>query len=189
MLRATLLAIFLSACTAAATQLFNGDDLAGWYSQGDADWRVDAGEIIGAGAGEGAGDGYLLSREEYANFDLTLEFQIDAETNSGIYIRCQQRDSVGPDTCYEMNIWDLHPQQEARTGAIVFQVMPPLVQVNTLEGWNTYRIRAAGPKLEVWVNGELTAVLEGAEFDTGFIALQRWQSGTVRFRNIQLRKI
>jgi hypothetical protein len=185
MFRATLLAIFLSACAATPVALFNDADLTGWYPQGDADWRMEAGEIIGAGAG----DGYLLSEAEYADFDLTLEFQIDAETNSGIYVRCQERDRVHPDTCYEMNIWDLHPQQEARTGAIVFRVMPPLAQVNTLQGWNSYRIRAEGPILQVWVNDQLTAVLEDAELAQGFIALQRWQTGSVRFRNVQMREL
>ena len=31
-----------------------------------------------------------------------------------------------------MNIYDAHPRQEARTGAIVFKVMPPLVEVGVI---------------------------------------------------------
>ncbi len=188
MFRTTLLAIFLSGYAstgASAPVLFNGENLGGWYAQGEASWTVDDGELVGAGSG----DGYLISDAEYADFELTLEFQVDPETNSGIYIRCQQRDRVHPDTCYELNIWDLHPQQEARTGAIVFRVMPPLAQVHTLQGWNTYRVRAVGSRLDVWVNGELTAVLEQAEFEQGFIALQRWQTGTVRFRKLLLKEL
>jgi hypothetical protein len=67
--------------------------------------------------------------------------------------------------------------------------MPPLAQVNTLQGWNSYRIRAEGPILQVWVNNELTAVLEDAEFVQGFIALQRWQTGSVRFRNVHIQEL
>jgi hypothetical protein len=142
---------------------------------------VQDGEIVGSG-----GDGFLLSEGLYDDFRLSLEFRVDATTNSGIFIRCRDRQRVHPETCYELNIWDQHPQQEARTGAIVLWHMPPLAQVNTLGRWNSYEVVARGPQLEVRVNGVLTARLEDADSTAGFIALQRWGEGTVRFRRIEL---
>jgi len=91
-----------------------------------------------------------------------------------------------PDACYELNIWDRHPQQEARTGAIVFVAMPPLARVETVGKWNTMEATARGGQLEVSVNGVITARLRDADPTPGFIALQHWGEGTVRFRAVEL---
>ena len=164
--------------------LFDGHSLAGWESTGDARWLISDSAITA----EGSGDGFLLTEGVYGNFELTLEFWVDATTNSGIFIRCSDRQRIHPDTCYEMNIWDEHPQQEARTGAVVFRFMPPLVNVDTIGKWNSYVIRAQGSHILVSVNGQVTAELQDASVIEGFIALQHQQEGTVRFRNIQLRR-
>ena len=166
----------------AVLALFDGHSLAGWSVAGEAHWSVADGAIVAAGDG----NGFLLSEDEHGDFYLSLEFWVDGSTNSGIFIRCQDRQRVHPDTCYELNIWDQHPRQEARTGAIVFKFMPPLVQVDTVGKWNLYEVRASGPKIVVTVNGEITAVLDDADSSPGFIALQHWQTGTVKFRNISL---
>ena len=175
---------FLSACSSHSS-LFDSASLSGWMPVGDAQWEVRGGTIQAAGKG----DGFLLSNEEYANFDLYLEFWIDATTNSGVFIRCTDAQDIRPGTCYEMNIWDQHPQQQARTGAIVAEVMPPLVQAHTVGQWNTYRIRAEGPILTVRVNDQITALMTDARSQAGFIALQHAQKGTVRFRNIRLQQL
>lgn len=167
------------------TPLFDGGSLAGWQARGESDWRVAGKEIVASGAG----DGFLLSDGAYGDFRLRLEFWVDATTNSGVFIRCQDRNRVHPDTCYELNIYDEHPQQEARTGAIVFRFMPPLARVETVGRWNTYDIVARGRSLKVSVNGVVTARLEDIEPGPGFIALQHWGEGTVRFRNLQLQPL
>ncbi|MEP5764287.1 MAG: DUF1080 domain-containing protein [Halieaceae bacterium] len=165
-----------------ALSLFNGSSLSGWLIQGEAQWSVQDGEIVALGDG----DGFLATEALYADFHLRAEFWVDASTNSGIFIRCQDRLRIHPETCYELNIWDEHPQQQARTGAIVFRAMPPLTHVNTVGRWNQYDVLAQGSHIEVRVNGELTAKLDDAKPDAGFIALQHWQSGQVRFRNLTL---
>jgi len=151
---------------------------------GDSIWSVEE-EVLVAG---GEGDGFLVSKQSLDNFQLKVEFRVDASVNSGIFIRCQERQDINPNTCYEFNIWDEHPQQQARTGAIVSRAMPPLAQVSTLGRWSTYEITANGPLLEARVNGELTAVLEDSQWQTGFIALQHWGEGSVRFRNLQIQQ-
>lgn len=174
--------MLMSSWSMAVLALFDGHSLAGWSVAGDAHWSVADSAIVA----EGGGDGFLLSKDVYGDFYLSLEFWVDETTNSGIFIRCQDRQRIHPDTCYELNIWDQHPRQEARTGAIVFKFMPPLVQVDTVAHWNRYEVRASGPKIIVTVNGEITAVLDDADSAPGFIALQHWQTGTVKFRNISL---
>jgi hypothetical protein len=163
-----------------ATSLFDGQSLTGWYPQGAVDWRVEDGAIVAAGVG----DGFLLSEAEFHNFELSLEFWVDAGTNSGVFIRCSDRERIHPDSCYELNIWDEHPRQEARTGAIVFRFMPPMVHVNTVGRWNTLHVSAQRDKIELRVNNQVTAELDDAESRAGFVALQHWEEGTVKFRNI-----
>jgi hypothetical protein len=134
----------------------------------------------------GAGDGFLASETVYGDFRLRVEFWVDATVNSGIFIRCRDRSRIHPETCYELNIWDQHPQQEARTGAVVMHVMPPLAKVETAGRWNTYEVTAQGAAIEVRVNGVITAVLDNADPMAGFIALQHWGDGTVKFRRLEL---
>lgn len=166
-----------------ALSLFDGASLAGWSIQGDSAWQVQQGVIEASGGG----DGFLVSDGEFGDFQLTLEFWVDRSTNSGVFIRCGDRDRIHPDTCYELNIWDQHPRQEARTGAIVFRAMPPLAEVQTIDCWNTLEVVARGREVELRINGRLTARLDDAELESGFIALQHWETGVVKFRNIVIR--
>lgn len=162
--------------------LFDGRSLAGWETSGSGVWKVADGAIVGSGAG----DGFLLSAGQYGDFRLRVEFWVDSTTNSGVFVRCRDRGRIHPDTCYELNIWDEHPQQEARTGAIVFLAMPPLARVDTVGKWNTMEVTARGEQLEVSVNGVVTARLADADPTPGYIALQHWGEGTVRFRAVEL---
>lgn len=152
-----------------------------WQAQGDAGWQTDN-ELVSLNP---TGEGYLVSRGVYDNFELTAEFQPDETVNSGILIRCQDRNDITPLSCFEINIWDDHPNQDYRTGAIVIHAAPPLAQLETIGQWNTYRIVAKGPVIEAWLNGVLTARLSSADLSEGFIALQS-QNGLVAFRNVKL---
>ena len=165
--------------------LFDGTTLAGWSAQGAEIWRAADGHLVATGDLES----YLISAGEYGDFRLSLEFSVEAAVNSGVFIRCQQRDRIHPSTCYELNIWDEHPQQEARTGAIVFRFMPPLAQVHTLHRWNHLQVVAQGSRLELRINDTVTARLDNADATPGFIALQHFGSGEVRFRNIELQPL
>jgi len=177
-----LLSALVFSSSAVAEPLFDGETLAGWQSVGEASWVIEAGSIVASGSG----DGYLYTDASYGDFELSAEFWVDATTNSGLYIRCTDPANIHPDTCYELNIWDEHPKPEARTGSIVFKVMPPLVHVETIGRWNTYEVSARGSSIIVKVNGQVTATMDDADPSPGFIALQHWAEGTVKFRNIEL---
>jgi hypothetical protein len=166
----------------AALGLYDGATLSGWQPQGEARWAIEDNHITA----RGAGDGFLLTEGSYTDFRLHVEFWVDATTNSGVFIRCRDRQRIHPDTCLELNIWDEHPRQEARTGSIVFRAMPPLARVETVGRWNTMDVLAEGPRIEVRVNGQLTAQLDDADPAGGFIALQHWETGTVKFRRLTL---
>jgi hypothetical protein len=168
-----------------ARVLFDGKSLNGWDRVGDANWTIADGA---AQATEGKG-GHLVSKEQFADFELTAEVWVEtAKTNSGIFIRCQDPASIGAKNCYEINIWDGRPEQDFATGGIV-NVAKVITPTKVAGQWATVVISARGPKMVVTVNGTKTAEGEHTQFARGFITLQFGGPGTVRFRNVRLRPL
>lgn len=126
-----------------------------------------------------------MTNDRYRNFELELEFFPDSSINSGVFVRCMNKELSNID-CYEMNIWDLHPDQKSRTGAIVTRASP-LAIVATLGQWNTYKIICRDNRIQTWINGIQVADLEDTDLIEGAIALQAAEVGTVKFRNVALR--
>ncbi len=164
--------------------LFDGASGAGWQQSGEQSWQFADGEISETAD---AGDTFLVSDARYRDFHLTLEFWVDDTINSGIFIRCASQQGIHPDICYELNIWDKHPRQEWRTGAVVF-LASPLAHVDTVNRWNQYEIKAQGKRIQAWINGIQVADLQDERFSEGHIALQSVGAGVVRFRNIALKR-
>ena len=157
----------------------NGSD---WFRAGDAHWDFSNEELIGS---LDSGSGFVMTRASYSNFDLKLEFYPDSTINSGIFIRCKNPE-INPFDCYEINIWDLHPNQDYRTGAIVMK-SHPLERVDTINKWNLFEIKCENDRIMAWVNGTLTADLQDTMRTNGFIALQAAETGEIKFRNINIK--
>ncbi len=155
-----------------------------WKIYGDAVWRFSNNELIGSIR---KGAGFIMTQEAYNDFILELEFKPDSTINSGVFIRCKNAD-INPVDCYEMNIWDLHPNQDYRTGAIVLKSVP-LVNVETNNTWNTYKIKAKKGRIRVWINTILTADLIDNTRLTGSIGLQASGTGEIKFRNIKIKPL
>lgn len=173
------LLLFVLSCEQSKT-LFqeNGND---WKSYGEANWSFSNNILTGKIKN---GEGYLITKQHYNNFELKLEFKPDSTINSGVFIRCNS-ENMTPRTCYELNIWDLHPDQSNRTGAIVARANP-LANVSTINQWNTYRILAKESQLKVWINDTLTIDTIDSFSATGYIGIQAKGNGEVNFRNINI---
>jgi hypothetical protein len=179
----------LSGCATAPTSNETGWitvlDRKGWQSWnvvGDANWRMEDGA-----ASANAGTGFLVSKESYANFDLRVEFWVDAEANSGVFVRCDDPQTINPMHCYEVNVFDSRPDPANGTGSIV-QVAPPLTTVTTSGKWNTFEILANGDHLVVTLNGVRVIDLKDTKRTNGPMALQR-AAGAVKFRKVQVRRL
>lgn len=168
--------------SSAWTTLLDGSSLNGWNPTGDANWQL----VDGALQAD-RGNGFLVTRASYRDFDLRLEFWVDPDANSGVFIRCSDPQKVGADSCYEVNIFDKRPDPAYRTGGIV-NVAKPLSVINTGGRWNIYEISAKGSRLTVTLNGTRTVDVEHAGHAQGPIALQ-YAAGTVKFRNVQIRPL
>jgi len=155
-----------------------------WEAHGDANWTFSNNELIGE-VKDGAGA--VITNKSYKDFILEVEFKPDSTINSGIFIRCK-KEEINPTDCFELNIWDLHPDQDNRTGAIVLRSVP-IANVETIDKWNTYKIKAEGNHIQVWINGILTADLIENNLPAGYIGLQAKGTGQVIFRNIKIQKL
>ena len=154
-----------------------------WNQVGEAQWNWNGSEVT---VSPGGPDGMLITTQHFRDFRLRVEFKPDAQVNSGVFIRCQNPNEITPFTCYEINIWDRHPNQDFRTGAIVARAFPPLAHLDTIGKWNVYEISARGDTITVHLNGTKAAELKDPTHKTGFIALQREEAGEISFRNIAI---
>lgn len=162
--------------------LFDGTNLDRWNIVGDANWELVNDYVQGDGDA-----GYLVSEVDYDNFELTLEFFVNVEANSGVFIRCQDPGQIGATNCYEVNIFDTRADQTYRTGGIVDFAAPAAI-INTGGRWNSYEIVADGARLLVTLNGTVTIDIEDETYSSGPFALQ-YGSGTVMFRNVRVRAL
>ncbi len=151
-----------------------------WEEEGTADWRIVDDVVKSDG-----GNGYLVSAENFGDFELRAEFFVSPDANSGIFIRCNNRQEITAVNCYEVNIFDMRPDQTYRTGGIV-NVAKVMTNVDTGNKWNTMEITARGPRMSVKVNGMMISEGEDMRLRNGPIALQR-TAGDVRFRRVQIR--
>jgi hypothetical protein len=161
------------------TRLFDGKDLAGWIAVGDANWTVKDGMICA----DKGGFSFLVSTASYRDFDLRAEFWVSHDANSGIFIRCSDRDRISARNAYEVNIFDTRPDPDYGTGAIV-DVAKVFPMPKAGGRWNLMEIRARGDVFSVALNGRKTVdSARDPAHAAGPIALQ-YGAGIVKFRSI-----
>ena len=164
------------------TALFDGSNLDNFNPIGDANW-----EIVDGVVQADSGGGFLVTKESYSDFHLTLDFWVDEPANSGIFVRCADSMSVNDRNSYEVNIYDTRGDQTYRTGGIVHIAAPNSV-VMTGGRWNSYDIRVEGSRILVTLNGLPMVDVEDTQFADGPIALQ-YGLGVVKFRNVRIREL
>jgi hypothetical protein len=166
--------------------LFDGKSLANWDIVGDANWRLEDGSVV-ADKKTGKNNGYLVSKKNYSNFQLRVEFWASHDANSGIFMRCKDPKKITDMLCYEANIFDTRPDPVFGTGAIVnFAIVSPMPKAGGK--WNTYEITAKGTRVTVVLNGVQTVDLQNKKLKSGPIALQ-YGKGVVKFRKVEIREL
>jgi hypothetical protein len=156
----------------------------GWTQLGAGNWSI----VDGTVQGKDGKAGYLVSKDSYTDFEIRAEFWADENANSGIFIRCQDRNKVGANSAYEVNVWDKRPDQTYATGAIVDFAAVAQPAPKAANRWNTYEITARGDRIVVVLNGQQTVDVVNGKFRSGPFALQS-AAGTIRFRKVQIRTL
>ncbi len=158
--------------------------LDGFTQIGEGNWSF----VDGTLQGRNGKLGYLITKDSYTDFEIRAEFWADDDANSGLFLRCQDRNKVGADNSYEVNIFDKRPDQTYATAAIVdvAKVRQPAPKAGGK--WNTFEITARGDRLKVVFNGETTVDVSDRKWRSGPLALQS-AGGTIRFRKVQIRAL
>lgn len=142
--------------------LFDGKTLDNWKLFNDGEvkgWKIVDGVLRNSGKGSDHG-GDIITKKNFRNFILTLEWKIDPQSNSGIFYHVQEgvTDAIyksGPE--YQLidgKGWPdpLHPEQY--TGADYAMYAPRQAEVKPVGEWNFTKIVVNGPHVEHWLNGK-----------------------------------
>jgi hypothetical protein len=170
------------------TTIFDGKSLDNWNTIGDANWKLADGVAVAD-----KGNGFMVSKKPYTDFQIKAEFWVDDDANSGIFIRCEDPQKVTAKNCYEVNIYDKRPAPEYGTGAIVdVAKVSPMPKAGGK--WNTYEITAQGSHLVVVLNGVKTVDVQDSQHKGGAIALQYApgvvkDAGIVKFRKVEIKAL
>ena len=152
---------------------------------GDANWSAENNAIQ---ATEGSGASWLVSKNSYSDFSLRVEFWASNDSNSGIYMRCEDANQITDRTCYEANVFDQRGDPSFGTGAIVH--IAPVDEPRPTAGnsWNVFVITLDGDHLVVELNGKRTVDVHDDLLSSGPIALQ-WGRGALRFRKVVIKEL
>lgn len=156
-----LMCSFLAAQEPGFTQLFNGENLAGWLlvhtTNSGRGYLVEDGKIVCPKDG----GGNLLTVGEYGDFVLRFEFKTEPGGNSGVGIRAPLEGDIAY-TGMEIQILDHdHPRYAGQLQP--WQRHGSVYNVHAAEGdalkpageWNEEEIRAEGAVITVVLNGQV----------------------------------
>ncbi len=162
--------------------LFDGETLFGWRDATDADWQVVDGVIR---ATEGT-PGLLHTSTQWGNFELKVDFRIEAGGNSGVFVRTSPEPPPTPGPYYEVNIAD-SDDEPWPTGSLVHRKKADAVRGT--DDWRTMHVTADGGQFTVRIDGtEVLRYNDPKPLGRGHVGLQCRQ-GTIEFRNIKLKPL
>jgi len=167
--------------------LFNGTDTSNWLCQDPhrpMGWSVKDGILMN----EGKGANNIYTRQKFNDFKLEVEFNVDPQSNSGVYLRGR----------YEIQILDGYGRSlDVHSQGALYGFIVPAVNADKPAGeWQTYEITLIANHVTVILNGtkiidngEVPGITGGAldanEKGPGPIMLQG-DHGKVQFRKVRL---
>lgn len=179
------------------TMLFDGETLAGWQlkpASAKNGWRVENGELVNvtpktdfSAYGE---FGNLRTLAEFKDHQLHIEFKVQKDCNSGVYVRGM----------YEAQVVDRDSRMQGIQGVgAIFGRIAPSKQAGRAGGeWQTYDITLVDRHITVVLNGQTVIDNQPVEGCTGGALLGdvtkpgplylQGDHTSVRYRNIYVRK-
>jgi len=148
--------------------LFNGKNIDGWRTfQGKeiSGWKVVDGALNNSGVGSDHG-GDIITREKFQNFELSLEWKIAPQSNSGIFYHVNEKIGTaiyesGPE--YQLiddKGWPDKLRDDQYSGANYGMHAPKNAVVKELSAWNQTRIIVDGPHVLHYLNGVIVVDYE-----------------------------
>ena len=154
---------------------------------GGANWHAEGGAIQ-ADKSTTKGSSVLVSKRSFKDLEIYAEFWAGEDTNSGIYLRAPNPDTVNTASgAYEVQIWDKNPNPAYSTGSLVnVAAVSPIYKAGGR--WNTYEIYAKSSEITVRLNGVVTVSTQNAKTHEGRIGLQ-FNGGPIKFRKLLVREL
>lgn len=166
--------------------LFDGKTSSGWRgAYKDAfparGWEIKDGELIvvKSGGAESRYGGDIITRNQYSNFELTLEAKLSPGANSGVKYFVREKLPKGPGSAIGLEFQllddDLHPDAKMgkggnRTiGSLYDLIRAHGKKARSIGEWNQVRIVSKNKHIEHWLNG--SKVLEYDRGSPAFRAL------------------
>ncbi|MRG44954.1 DUF1080 domain-containing protein [Chitinophaga sp. SYP-B3965] len=164
------------------------------------------------------GGGYIVTKEEYEDFDLRMEWKIAEGGNSGVLFHVSEDPQYKNvyETGPEVQVLDDERHPDAKKGAegthkagANYDLMPPLVNAVKPAGeWNDFRLKVKNGHVQHWLNGKkvhdyqleskewqtlvdkskFAVMPQYGKFKSGHISLQD-HGNRVWFRNIRIRRL
>jgi hypothetical protein len=193
--------------------LFDGTSLAAWKGYNSdtvpAGWKIDNGTLAKDDRVED-----IVSRDEFGDFELELDWKIGEAGNSGIFYRGTEEYDHIYWSAPEYQLLDDVKATDNKTrltcaGAAYALYPSPEGHLKPVGDWNRTRILARGAHVEHWLNGvklveyeigspDWSAKVKASKFNDypnfgkakrGHIAMQGDHAGTLAFRHIRIREL
>ncbi len=193
--------------------LFDGTSLDAWRGYKDAPipsgWRIADGTLA-----KDSPVADIVTRDEFGDFELELQWKIGEAGNSGVFYRGTEEYEHIYWSAPEYQLLDDIKASDNKTrltcAGSAYAIFPsPAGHLKPLGDWNQTRIVAKGPHVEHWLNGvklleyalgsaEWRAKVQASKFKDwpnygkaprGHVALQGDHAGTLAFRNIRIRDV
>ena len=165
--------------------LFDGKTFDGWNGDTENTWRIENECIVAGNLQKPARrNEFIATDQSFGDFELQLKFKIkgDVNVNAGVQFRTKRIPNHHEVSGYQADIgpgWYGKLYDESRRNKVLAGTTPQIekraVAAVAEDGWHTYRIRAIGNHIQLWLNGVKT--VEYHELDDsvdreGIIALQ-----------------
>jgi Domain of Unknown Function (DUF1080) len=193
--------------------LFDGTSTSAWRGYKEqsfpAGWTVVDGILTKTGSAHD-----IITRDQFGNFELALDWKIAAGGNSGVFYRgTEEYDHIywsAPEYQLLDDIKAADNKTRLTCAGAAYAILPsPPGHLKPVGDWNLARIVAKGSHVEHWLNGvklleyelgsdDWGARVKASKFKDwpnygrarrGHIALQGDHAGTLAFRNIRIREL
>jgi hypothetical protein len=182
--------------------LFDGKTFAGWEGDTKDTWRIEDGAIVGGSLDKTVPrNEFLCTTKTYGDFVLKVKFKLlgdRAKANAGVQFRTKRIPKHHEVSGYQADVgqhyWGALYDESRRNKVLAAPDKKLLEKIVKHDEWNDYVIRCEGPRIRLWLNGELT--VDYTEKDdkierTGIIGLQihGGAKAKVLYKDIQIEEL
>ncbi|MBT3199060.1 MAG: DUF1080 domain-containing protein [Phycisphaerales bacterium] len=165
--------------------LFNGKDLTGWRTTGNAIFKVEDNCLIGTQTTGKGGD--IWTDAEYDNFELRITYRVTWPANSGFWFRHNGKKG------YQYDVLK-YKRPVAFSGTLycpgkMFIIANLDESLENRDGWNIAQLRAMNDDLTLWLNGTKTGHCSDKTLTTGRIGIQIHAGNGFKGMEMIVRKI